>query len=52
MRDTAKRDFSVSYDATKGCYYNNSLLLATFCYWMAGFDLFALERIDTLAAGT
>lgn len=50
MRDAAKRDFSVAHDATKGCYYDG-LLLSTYCYWIAGFDLFVQQRVENLEAG-
>jgi hypothetical protein len=51
LGDKAKRDLEIGYDATKGCYYDNPAL-ASFCYWMAGFDVFAKEQIAMLKSGT
>jgi hypothetical protein len=48
--DRAKRDFGITYDATKGCYYDNPSL-AFYCYWMAGFDVFVREQIKLLESG-
>ena len=45
--DRAKREFGITYDATKGCYYD-SPSLASFCYWMAGFDAFVQEQSKML----
>jgi hypothetical protein len=51
LGDRAKRDFAITYDATKGCYYDKPSL-AVFCYWMAGFDAFVSEQINALEAGS
>lgn len=50
VRDKAQRDFGIAEDATKGCIYSNPAL-ASLCYWMAGFDIFAQKQINALKTG-
>lgn len=51
VRDKAKLDFGIAEDATKGCTYSNPAL-ASLCYWMAGFDIFAQKQINALKTGS
>lgn len=44
---TAKRDLSIAQDATNGCFYTG-LPLSNFCYWMAAFNAYALDRLKAL----